>query len=257
MSLSFSSIFQKIKLWQFLYFSGLNMNTDVSFVGTSLLSTETRSKSTSIDPYVLKILGKRSKGTQIYSKDIARGMCEIMSLAYENRDVVAYVTRRFGGQLVYNRDSTSVLYFPDEHLVILCFAGTKVQSVQDWWTNITGTYQREWESQRNVLIKVLQDFHNDNYIVVCGHSKGGIMSILAYNEPQVDIDACYVAGVPDYFVKSSRSIGLFSIKNNKDPVTTLLGKSNAYWEIDVQNNNSPSSYSIEAHRILSYIAALQ
>jgi hypothetical protein len=85
------------------------------------------------------------------------------------------------------------------------------------------------------------------------------MSILAYNDiefnndTQVSIDACYVAGVPDFFVTSKKSVGIYSIKNQSDPVAILLGSENANWEVLIGNTGKPS---IEAHRILTYINKL-
>lgn len=52
------------------------------------------------------------------------------------------------------------------------------------------------------------------------------MSILAYNDPDMCLDACYVAGVPDYFVTSKNSVGIYSIKNRCDPVATILWSEN-------------------------------
>lgn len=258
----FANIVQLFKLFQFRYHTGLALDNNLEFVDDSKnyigpIKSKKMDERRLLDNSAMKYFQTITKRTQIYTKSIAHMLCQIMALAYEDETVITKQLPQYS-QLVYHADGAIVVYFKEYNLAVLSFAGTKVESLKDWWINITGTYQKEWNRQRTNLIQVLKKY-SDAYIVVCGHSKGGIMSILAYNDiefnndTQVSIDACYVAGVPDYFVTSKKSVGIYNIKNQRDLVANLLGSENAHWEVLLGDMGRPS---IEAHRILTYIDLL-
>lgn len=252
----FQNIIQLLKLFQFRYYTGLALDNNLEFVDDSknYIGPIKNKSSNVVDEKhtsVLKCFRNITKETQIYTKSIAHMLCQVMALTYEDETVIAKQLPQYS-QLVYHADGAIVVYFKDYNLAVLSFAGTKVESLKDWWTNITGTYQKEWKKQQKQIRDILNKY-TDAYIVVCGHSKGGIMSILAYNDIDTSIDACYVAGVPDYFVTSKKSIGVYSIKHRNDPVATILGSEKSNWEILVGNTGKPS---IESHRILSYVNIL-
>lgn len=214
------------KLLQFRYYTGLALDNDLQFVE---LPRQPESGSPNISQS-LQLFNGISKKTHIFTQSIACMTCTFMELAYENEIDIVQTLPQYC-QLVYYQNKTMIIYSEQYNLLLLCFAGTKVQSLKDWWTNITGTYQLEWNKQKQKVLELL-DRYPKAYIIVCGHSKGGIMSILAYNDIK-KIDACYVAGVPD------------SIKNQSD-----LGKNETLkWEVF----RIPT---IEAHKILTYINIL-
>ncbi len=251
--INFNFLIQKFKLLQFQLYTGLTTDNEMEF-STSISTKQSKQKSLDIEEVqVLQLLSNVSKQTQVYSQLIARTMCKFMKLTYENKDVILQQLPSYI-QLVYHDNGTSILLLKEHNLLILCFAGTKTQSLRDWWVNITGTYQKEWFKQKRDIIRVLKQYANDNtYTIVCGHSKGGIMSILAYNDNAINIDACYVAGVPDYFVTSQKTVGIYNIKHKRDPVSALLGSEKSNWEI-VLGNDGPVS--LDFHRIVKYIELL-
>lgn len=251
----FKSILEKFKLLQFRYITGLQTNSNITFVDETYITRNLKQSSdlsTEIDMEAIKTLGNTSKETFLYSNPIAKAMCQFMALAYEDDHTIENVLKFINGRVVYKNEGTNILYFEDANLLVLSFAGTKVESLKDWWTNITGTYQQEWNKQRLQIIQMLNKYKTSN-VIVCGHSKGGVLSIIAYNDLALDIDACYVAGVPDYFVNSKNAIGIYSIKDRRDPISNILGSYKSNWEVIIGNDGE---YSIESHRILSYIKTL-
>jgi hypothetical protein len=248
----FQNIIQLFKLFQFRYHTGLALDNNLEFVDdVGPIKNKSINVVSKLNTSVLKCFRNVTKKTQIYTNSIARVLCQIMTLAYEDETTIVQQLPQYS-QLVYHADGAIVVYFKDYNLAVLSFAGTKVESLKDWWTNITGTYKKEWKKQQSQISDILNKF-TDSYIVVCGHSKGGIMSILAYNDTNLLIDACYVAGVPDYFVTSNKSVGIYSIKNKRDPVANVLGSENAHWEVLLGDIGKPS---IKAHQISTYIDIL-
>jgi hypothetical protein len=248
----FQNIIRLLKLFEFRYYTGLALDNELEFVHPQQKQKSTIGLNWTIHFPVLESYRNTQKQTQLYANSIAHMMCQFMALAYEDEQTIVQSLQSIG-QLVYKIDSTIIIWFKEYNLVVLCFAGTKSESLNDWWINITGSHQQEWNKQRSKIITYLNRF-KDSYIAVCGHSKGGIMSILAYNDTGLSIDTCYIAGVPDYFAKSDKSVGIYSIKNRGDPVSEILGSANAHWEILLGNPHTKTS--IECHRILTYIDVL-
>lgn len=247
----FQYFIHKFKLLQFRYYTGLSIDNNMEFADDLITSKNTKENNFS---QVLQLFRGITKKTYVYSQSIAHMFCQFMALAYEDPTTITRQLPQYG-ELVYHVNSTIIIWFREYNLVVLCFAGTKAESLKDWWTNISGTYRQEWNKQRKQVIQELKKY-TDAYTVVCGHSKGGILSILAYNDAgdaDLSIDACYVAGVPDYFITNNNSVGIYSIKHRRDPVATILGSEMANWEILLGKNGTPS---IESHRILSYINTL-
>lgn len=97
-------------------------------------------------------------------------LCKFMALAYEDELFITSQLPSYA-KLVYHMDGTSIVYFTEYNVLVLCFAGTKAESLKDWWINITGTHQQEWKKQRTKVIEALKKYE-DAYMIVCCHSKG-------------------------------------------------------------------------------------
>jgi len=215
---------------------------------------------------VLNQLGSQCCDTIIYSHKIAKAMCCYMSLAYETDAFMREYLQKYNGNVLLHHQTASILSFPLHKLMLVTFSGTKVESLKDWWVNITGTFSKEWNNIKpSVVESLVKECKTDYNIVFCGHSKGGIEAILAFTELQNHKDiiaaglnnrfnSCYVAGIPDYFVLwDNPTPGIFNIKDARDPVSNILGSKMANWEIRI---GEKGNYSINYHRIVSYFEHL-
>lgn len=265
----FSRINELLKFWQFSRNTGLSDDDNISFVENSAdtnsntLQREISSQLYTFDTSsVLGSLGAQCCSTIMYSNHIAKTMCCYMSLAYESDSFMREYLLTYNGVVLLHHHNASIISFPSHNLAIVTFSGTKVESLKDWWVNITGTYNKEWKSIKpDVVQELIKHCPVEYNIVLCGHSKGGIEAILAFTELQNDedmvkaglgkrVNSCYVAGVPDYFVSWEKpAVGIFNIKDARDPVANILGAQTANWEVRIGDKGS---YSINYHRIISY-----
>ncbi len=258
-----------LKLWHFQLITGLFSSSTITFAESndtsrSLSSVIQQSDDVQSDIYSHDLIPAAvALGTSsdiIYSTNIAKSMCCIMSLAYENLQTLKMCVPD-SADILLNTNTVNMIQFKEQTLVVIAFSGTKKESLRDWWVNITGNYKKEWEGVKPRVISALSKLSTPHNIVFCGHSKGGVEAIISFNDLLTEnVDnltnckfvSCYVAGVPDYFIKYSQLLtlpGIFNIKHRQDPVANVLGSSTSNWEILVGENGT---YNIETHKILTY-----
>lgn len=190
-----------------------------------------------------------------FSQALAKSMCILMAAAYETPDVIEHSIGN-DAKVILRINEMSIVHIPSCKALFVLFAGTKVLSVRDWWMNITGSHQIEWDNMAQQVLDALEKYPENN-VVVCGHSKGGVLAKLAYKDiiqrNTLRVAGCYVAGVPDRNNYERDTIGLYNIKHTQDPVAMLLGDVKADWSIQI---GSGKGYDIRKHKIQEYINTL-
>lgn len=207
-----------------------------------------------LDADVLLQLGYSSKKSLVYSDKIALNMCKFMSLSYENRDIINDAISSCTGSVVYYNPIGALLHFKQENLLVLTFAGTQVQSFNDWWVNITVQYLQEWYKIKEQIIAHMNS-HTRANVVICGHSKGGALAVYAFNDLKdiFHVSGCYVAGLPDSLIRPVKYTQIYNIKDVCDPICKVFSSQEKYWEIKV---GDPGPLDMNRHDIDSYINLL-
>lgn len=71
---------------------------------------------------------------------------------------------------------------------------------------------------------------------------------------KIEVSGCYVAGVPDRLIKETDQMSIYNLKDECDPVCSILGNPYRFWDIKVGVHGK---LDINRHKISSYIDYLR
>lgn len=244
------------------FIAKVRSETIIDFKGSS----QTRSTPSDDNRLFLQEISNIETGKFVYSAFLAKKLCDFMLLAYESEHIVQIFANKTQGMILYYSKDITILRFESSQLtvpvIVIACSGTDKTSLNDWWINITQTYKEEWEKKKHIIMPLIQTQGNCR-IIVCGHSKGGMVALYMYSDMlQSDkfkkcLSGCYVAGTPDKLLNESAKqiVGVYNIKDRRDPIAQVLGSANTNWEVSIGNKSE--KYDLSKHQIVSYISQLQ